>query len=84
MKQQHTNVCYRCGRERVESKSWKEGEGINEITVTMNVCPDPECQKAVNKELKAQSDRAKLMAQRKEERLQARKMLRKTAMANSA
>ncbi len=47
------NKCIRCGKLRVISSSWTEGN----ITYSSYVCPDAVCQKVVEQELKAKRDR---------------------------
>jgi len=73
MDKKHSNPCYRCGNQRIVSKTWKEGVGINQVDVTLTVCPNPECQKTVNKELNAVHKKTVMMAQKKEERLMIRR-----------
>ncbi len=51
------NKCIRCGKQRIISKTWKEGN----ITYSTYVCPDSECQKVVEQELKAKSDRLNII-----------------------
>ncbi|HVF69442.1 MAG TPA: hypothetical protein VNA13_02640 [Xanthomonadales bacterium] len=59
MTNKFTNPCTRCGKERILAKKWKEktvtfsGTTIV-VNRTSNVCPDKECQKIVDKELRAQ------------------------------
>ena len=56
-----TNPCIRCGKQRIEISSYKKKEGSFMVTYTKNVCPDPECQKLVDKELnKEKQKRAKI------------------------
>lgn len=43
-----SNPCVKCGKERVDSKSWKGKVGVSVITYTLTVCPDAECQKIVD------------------------------------
>ena len=43
------NPCVRCGKQRVDQKSWKGKAGASVITYTLTVCPDAECQKIVDK-----------------------------------
>jgi hypothetical protein len=66
----YSNPCTRCGKERIVAKRWVEeiptvsGTKI-EVTHTSNICPDPECQKVVEKELAAaQGKRDKIKADR--------------------
>lgn len=49
--------CIRCGKPRIVSKSWKEQVGMSFLTYTMTVCPDPECQKVVDDQLKSKKDK---------------------------
>lgn len=46
------NPCTRCGKERIFVRTWKEKIYGSTITTTENACPDPECQKIVEKENK--------------------------------
>ena len=70
------NVCIRCGKERILFKTWKEvsktAQGNSELTYTLYVCPDPECQKQVNDSLeekrRTSQERQDAADQRKEER----------------
>lgn len=43
------NPCIRCGKQRIDGKSWKEKIGISVLTHTQTTCPDSECQKIVDK-----------------------------------
>lgn len=43
------NPCVQCGKERVDSKTWKEKSGSSVVTYTLTICPDPDCQKIVDK-----------------------------------
>lgn len=43
------NPCVECGKERVEGKTWIGRSGSSKITYTQTVCPDPNCQKKVDK-----------------------------------
>lgn len=72
----YSNFCIRCGKERIEKKSWKEKVinfmGSTVITHIDTVCPDPACQKIVETELQFQKDKKDKVKQDKE--------LRKTAL----
>ena len=48
-----SNPCIRCGKERIEGKTWtvKNGSGPNTVTHIMTICPDRACQKILDKEL---------------------------------
>jgi len=68
--------CTRCQKPRIISKTWTETietySGKSVITHTETICPDPECQLVVDKQLtasrernaQAKEDREKRMAQR--------------------
>ncbi|OGK10454.1 hypothetical protein A2767_01195 [Candidatus Roizmanbacteria bacterium RIFCSPHIGHO2_01_FULL_35_10] len=73
MSKDYSNLCVRCGKQRIIVKTWKEKLGYSTITATMTACPDKECQKIVdanNKKQKAKQDALKL---RSNQRLQARR-----------
>lgn len=42
-----SNPCIRCGKPRIDGKTWEGKIGVSSITYTMTVCPDSECQKIV-------------------------------------
>lgn len=42
------NPCIRCGKQRIDGKSWKEKNGAIVVTRTLTVCPDAQCQKALD------------------------------------
>lgn len=43
-----SNPCFRCGKERIDGKSWKEKSGISIVTYTKTICPDSKCQKILD------------------------------------
>ncbi len=52
-----TNPCIRCGQERILVKTWKEQVGLARITYTISSCPNPECQKIVDRENAARKEK---------------------------
>jgi len=71
------NPCIECGKQRIDGKTWKGKMGASVVTYTLTICPDPECQKIVDKAMadkkaksenlikekaKAKLEREKLMA----------------------
>lgn len=42
-----SNPCVRCGKQRINGKTWKGKAGMSVITYTQTVCPDRKCQKMV-------------------------------------
>ena len=53
----YTSICIRCGKTRIVSKTWKEKVGGSDITYTTTVCPDRDCQKIVDAQLKEKKDK---------------------------
>lgn len=50
MNTQAANTCPRCGKQRVDGKSFFEMAGPSKIKVTMTLCPDEKCQEVVDKQ----------------------------------
>lgn len=48
----YTNTCYRCGKERIFVRLWKERIGNSVVETKETACPDKECQKKVDEENK--------------------------------
>lgn len=73
MKQQPTNPCTRCGKERIEGKTYKEEVatffGTSTIVHTDTVCPDPECQKIVEEKLEIQKQKSDDLKMEKQKKL---------------
>jgi len=76
MNKTYSNPCIRCGTERVVLKVWKEVVGTSTVITTEKVCPNPECQKEVNKDNKKQSDKRNAIKQRSEQRAIDRKVIK--------
>lgn len=70
-----TNPCIQCGKERILFKTWVEevpatyGNKITTVTRSLTVCPDPECQKLVEKKLAAEKDKRNKIKEAREEKL---------------
>ena len=52
-----TTPCIRCGKARILAKSWTEKIDGHTTSYTQTVCPDPECQKLVEKELQKREEK---------------------------
>lgn len=52
-----TNPCNRCGKQRVVVRSYQEVVGSTTVTRTESVCPDPDCQKKVDKTNSAEKEK---------------------------
>lgn len=57
----HMSRCIRCGKERIIQSSVVETLEKTTVTYTVTVCPDPECQKLVEKGLVADQNKRKVM-----------------------
>lgn len=53
--------CIRCGKMRIVGRSWSEYIDKSLISYTLTVCPDPECQKIVDKQLKSRREEMELL-----------------------
>jgi len=50
------NPCPRCGKQRIVVKVKKERINGSLVTTTITACPDPECQKLIERQLKKEKD----------------------------
>lgn len=75
------NPCVRCGKERIVLKTWNEKMGESIIINTKTICPDPDCQRLVNKDNKKQKDKYLAMQLRSSERAKERNNLRNLGKA---
>lgn len=51
-----SNPCTRCGKQRIVVKTKKERINGSLVITTMTCCPDSECQKLVDQQLKKDKD----------------------------
>lgn len=71
-----SNPCIECGRQRVDGKTWKGKVGSSVITYTLTICPDPACQKIVDKAIAdRRAKSALLFKERVEAKLAKEKLL---------
>ncbi len=70
-----SNPCVKCGKERVDGKTWEGKIGASVVTYTLTVCPDPECQKQVEKTIADRKAKTASMLKAKEEAKLAREKL---------
>lgn len=66
------NPCFRCGKERVVKRTYKKKVDNSVITYTDTVCPDPECQIALELQLKIEREKREQMATQKEDQARIR------------
>lgn len=70
------NPCIRCGKPRIDGKSWKEKSGNSFITYTLTICPDSECQKIVEKGISDRKEKSiKIAEERARAKLEREKLL---------
>lgn len=78
-------TCIRCGKLRIMGKTWSEDVGFSQVTYTLTVCPDADCQKLVDALLKDRHDtyvaRNEASLQRREENRRKSVELRKLKLA---
>lgn len=71
-----SNICTRCGKERILSKKWKEVillHGKETATIhTEYVCANPQCQRVVEDQLLKQKEKREFLESEKEKRNLAR------------
>ncbi len=79
MNKSFSNPCNRCGKERIVVKVWDEQIGCSKVTTTETACPDPECQKIVNKANAKQKAKYTAMKLRSQNRITNRKRIFKSA-----
>lgn len=70
------NPCIECGKQRVDGKTWKGKVGTSVVTYSLTICPDPACQKIVDKAIADRRAKSALLAQaRVEAKLAKEKLL---------
>lgn len=78
------SVCIRCGKPRVVLSSYEEKVDKSTVTYTITGCSDPECQKIVDRGLKTEEDRRKVIKKdqekREEERLRRKNEAKKVQL----
>ncbi len=74
--------CPRCGKERIVKSSHIEKLEKTTVTYTVTICPDPECQKLVEKGLVVEQNKRKIMYKEQEKRAQELAARRKNLKIN--
>ncbi|OGH12863.1 MAG: hypothetical protein A2776_00090 [Candidatus Levybacteria bacterium RIFCSPHIGHO2_01_FULL_40_10] len=81
-----SNPCTRCGKERIEVKTWVEKVqtyfGKSEITHTETACPDADCQKIVQEKNDESREKKELMEHNRSERMKNAQKARTKKKAN--
>lgn len=70
-----SNPCVKCGKERVDGKSWEGKIGASVVIYTQTICPDPDCQRDVDKGIAERKNKAAALIKAKEEAKLAREKL---------
>ena len=60
-----SNPCIRCGKERIDGKTWKGKVGSSVVTYSLTVCSDPECQKIVDQAIADRRAKSALLSREK-------------------
>lgn len=76
-----SNPCIRCGKQRIDGKTWKEKLGGNIITHTLTLCPDKNCQKEVDALNLDKRNKNELLAKK---RLEAKQVREKLVLAGAS
>lgn len=83
---QYSNPCTRCGKQRIDGKTWKEKIeshfGTSYIIHTETVCPDKECQKIVEEKMNQLRQKTADMKMEKEEKVKALRLKNAAAKAS--
>ena len=74
MQKPYKNICYRCGKERIVTRTWKEKVNNSIVENVETACPDKACQEAINKDLLKQKNKRIQMEERKIESAKNRKL----------
>ncbi|MDP3994235.1 MAG: hypothetical protein Q8P91_00180 [bacterium] len=61
-----SNKCTTCGKERIIIRTYKEKIGSSSVTFKEMTCPDPECQKKINKVLLSEKAKRQRIRDEKE------------------
>lgn len=81
----NSNPCIRCGKQRTISRTYQEKINNSIVTYTDTVCPDPECQKALELQFKNEKlQRDKIASQKANDlkiRLEERKIEKQTLLS---
>ena len=70
-----SNPCIRCGKERVDGKTWKGKAGVSTVTYILTICPDSDCQKIVDKGIAERKAKSELLIKEKADAKLAREKL---------
>jgi len=71
--------CSRCGKETIVSKIWEEKIGNSIVTTTKKVCPDRNCQKLNDREIKKMRKRKIQMDDRRKNMIRNKKQVNKNS-----
>lgn len=73
----YKTYCSRCGKETIVSKVWEEKIGNSVVTTTKKVCPDKNCQKINDAEIKKMVARRTKMDNRHKNMIRNKKQVNK-------
>lgn len=79
MNNHYSNPCVRCGTQRVVVKTWKTKMYDSVIVNTETACPNPKCQRQVNKDNRKEKDRNDAIRLKTAQRIMNRKNHKKNS-----
>lgn len=61
-----SNPCIKCGKPRIDGKTWEVKIGATSVVNTQTICPDADCQKLVDAEIAERKAKAASIIKAKE------------------
>jgi hypothetical protein len=78
----NTSICIECGKQRIVVGTYQEKVGNSVVTYKETICPDPECQKKVEKTLAGELEKRQQSALNQKLRIAGRKMAKLQEIRN--
>ena len=78
----NTSICIECGKQRVVVGTYEEKVGNSVVVYKETICPDPECQKKVEKTLAKELEKRQQSAMNQKLRIAGRKMAKLQEIRN--
>lgn len=79
----NTSICIECGKQRIVVGTYQEKVGNSVVTYKETICPDPECQKKVEKTLAKELEKRQQSALNQKLRIEGRKMAKLQEVRNA-
>ncbi len=78
----NTSICIECGKQRIVVGTYEEKVGNSVVVYKETICPDPECQKKVEKILAKELEKRQQSALNQKLRIEGRKMAKLQEIRN--